>query len=128
MSTVEFVKQCQVTSGGHLLLSLNKPDVTSAIFNNVIIKTEQYGKSSGQISQCLLLNPSISLSSQEEDHLNLDQLRTILICEHTKELLDANRYVPNIYYFFLFEIPTTFQIKATCNTILKNIISHIIQF
>ena len=43
----------------------------------------------------MLLNPSILLSSHDgdQDHLNLDQLRTVLICEHTKELLDANGYV-----------------------------------
>lgn len=93
MSKVQFVRQCCVTSGGNLLLSLNKADVTSAVFNNIIKETDQYGQSSKQIHQCVLLNPSLSVHVEDEGHLNLDQLRTILICEHIKELLNANGYV-----------------------------------
>lgn len=95
MSTIQFVQHCQLTSGGHLLLTLKKSDVTRAVLYNVICKTDQYGKSSGENSQGVLLNPSVLLSSHDwdQDHLNLDHLRTALICEHTKQLLNANRYV-----------------------------------
>ncbi|KAJ7377626.1 DALR anticodon-binding domain-containing protein 3 [Desmophyllum pertusum] len=96
VSTIQFVRHCQLTSGGHVLLTLKRADVTSTVLNNVMSKTDQYGKSSGGLdAQCVLLNPSVLLSSHDgdQDHLNLDQLRTVLICEHSKELLDANGVV-----------------------------------
>ena len=82
-------------SGGHLLLTLKKADVTRAVLHNVISKADQYGKSSGENSQGVLLNASVLSSShdKDQDHLSLDHLRTALICEHTKQLLIANRYV-----------------------------------
>ncbi len=95
ISTVQFVKHCQLTSAGHLLLSLKKAEVMRAVLNKVMSETDQYGKSTGENAQSVLLNPSILPRSRDgdEDQLNLDQLRTVLICEHTKELLEANRYV-----------------------------------
>ena len=82
-------------SGGHLLLTLKKADVTRAVLHNVMSKGDQYGKSSGENSQDMLLNASVLSSSHDRDHhhLSLDHLRTALICEHTKQLLNANRYV-----------------------------------
>ena len=82
-------------SGDHLLLTLKKADVTRAVLHNVISKADQYGKSSGENSQGVLLNASMLSSShdKDQDHLSLDHLRTALICEHTKQLLNANRYV-----------------------------------
>ncbi|KAL9959243.1 hypothetical protein ACROYT_G032550 [Oculina patagonica] len=95
ISTVQFVKHCQLTSAGHLLLSLKKAEVMRAVLKNVVSKTDQYGRSTGENAQSVLLNPSILLRSHDgdQDHLNLDQLRTVLICEHTKELLEANSTV-----------------------------------
>ncbi|XP_022801193.1 DALR anticodon-binding domain-containing protein 3-like isoform X1 [Stylophora pistillata] len=90
VTKVQFVRQCCVTSGGHLLLSLYKSDLTSAVFNNIVKQTDQYGQSSKQTSQSVLLNPSMSVRVDDEGHLNLDQMRTVLICEHIKELLNAN--------------------------------------
>ena len=82
-------------SGDHLLLTLKKADVTRAVLHNVISKADQYGKSSGENSQGVLLNASMLSSShdKDQDYLSLDHLRTALICEHTKQLLNANRYV-----------------------------------
>jgi len=84
-----------LTSGGHLLLILKKADVTRAAVHNVISKAEQYGRSVGENSQGVLLNSSVLSSSHDkgQDHLSLDHLRTALICEHTIQLLTANRYV-----------------------------------
>ena len=89
------MQHCQLTSGGHLLLTLKKADVTRTVLYNVISKADQYGTSNGETSQSVLLNPSVLLSSHDKDqgHLSLDHLRTALICEHTKQLLNANRYV-----------------------------------
>ena len=82
-------------SGGHLLLTLKKADVTRAILHSVISRADQYGKSIGEISQRVLLNASLLSSSHDndQDHSSLDHLRTALISEHTKQLLNANRYV-----------------------------------
>lgn len=82
-------------SGGHLLLTLKKADVSRAVLHNVISNADQYGKSSGENSQGVLLNASVLSSSHDKDQnqLSLDHLRTALICEHTKQLLNANRYV-----------------------------------
>ena len=82
-------------SGGHLLLTLKKADVTKAVLHNVISKADQYGKSSGENSQGVLLNASLLSNSHDKDqgYLSLDHLRTALICEHSKQLLNANRYV-----------------------------------
>ena len=94
ISTIQFVQLCQLTSGGHLLLTLKKVDVTRVVLHNVISKADQYGKSIGE-TQDVPLNPSVLLRShdKDQDHLSLEHLRTALICEHTKELLNANRYV-----------------------------------
>ena len=92
LSTIKFLKHCQLTSGGHLLLTLNKPVVTNAVIYNVLSKGDQFGKLSEENSQSVLLNPSLFWSScaGDQENFNLDQLRTLLVCEHTKELLQAN--------------------------------------
>ena len=81
-----------MTGGGHLLLNLNKSLVTSSVIYNVMHKVDQFDKSSDKQSLIVLLNPSFLWSSlgEEQENLNLDQLRTILVCEHSKELLQVN--------------------------------------
>lgn len=55
-------------------------------------QVDQFDKSSDKQSLSILLNPSFLWSSlgEEQENLNLDQLRTVLVCEHSKELLQAN--------------------------------------
>jgi len=93
VSTIKLVKNCQLTRNGHLLLSLNKSAVTSAVVYNITSKESQNGKSSEGNAQCILLNPAMFWSCCKEkvqENLNLHQLRTFLVCEHIKELLQAN--------------------------------------
>ena len=89
---IQFIKHCQLTSGGHLLLTLNKILVTSAVVNDVVKKGDQFGKSTEENSQSVCLNPALFWRSygRDQENLNLDQLRTLLVCEHAQELLQAN--------------------------------------
>ena len=73
-------------------MKLNKSLVTSSVIHNVMHQVDQFDKSSDKQSLSILLNPSFLWSSlgEEQENLNLDQLRTVLVCEHSKELLQAN--------------------------------------
>lgn len=74
------------------MLTLNKILVTRAVVYDTVIKGDQFGKSNEENSQSVCLNPALFWGSNSRDleNLNLDQLRTLLVCEHAQELLQAN--------------------------------------
>lgn len=85
---IQFIKHCEWTNGGHLLLMLNRIIVTRTIVNKIVSNADQFGKSAGE-NASVLLNPSLSWMSDRVDqkNINLDQLRTLLVCDHAMELL-----------------------------------------
>lgn len=86
---IQFIKHCEWTTGGHLLLMLNRIIVTRTIVYKIVSSADQFGKSAGENPTSVLSNPSLSLMSNREDqkNINLDQLRTLLACDHAMELL-----------------------------------------
>ena len=93
MSRLQFFENCCVTSSvGHLLLKLNRSLVSGTVIYNVLNKVDfTFTESPEKQKLALLLNPSLlwSFNNEEQENLSLDQLRTALVTEHSKELLQV---------------------------------------
>ncbi|CAH3157465.1 unnamed protein product [Porites evermanni] len=93
LSRLQFFENCCVTSSvGHLLLKLNRSLVSGTVIYNVLNKVDfTFTESPEKQKLTFLLNPSLlwSLNSKEQENLSLDQLRTALVTEHSKELLQV---------------------------------------
>ena len=74
------------------MLKLNRSLVSGTVIYNVLNKVDfTFTESPEKPKLTFLLNPSLlwSLNSEEQENLSLDQLRTVLVTEHSKELLQV---------------------------------------
>lgn len=73
-------------------MKLNRSLVSGTVIYNVLNKVDfTFTESPEKPKLTFLLNPSLlwSLNSEEQENLSLDQLRTVLVTEHSKELLQV---------------------------------------
>ena len=73
-------------------MKLNRSLVSGTVIYNVLNKVDfTFTESPEKPKLTFLLNPSLlwSLNSEEQENLSLDQLRTVLVYEHSKELLQV---------------------------------------
>ena len=73
-------------------MKLNRSLVSGTVIYNVLNKVDfTFTESPEKPKLTFLLNPSLlwSLNSEEQENLSLDQLRTALVTEHSKELLQV---------------------------------------
>ena len=92
MKSVElepYIKDCRVTSAGHLTFALNRSRVMIDGLTNVLTKGKDYGKLEEAAPFSVLLNDTVLQNDGTEcqENLSLDQLRTTLLADHVKELL-----------------------------------------
>ena len=83
-----------MASNGHLLLKLNRTSVSRAVVKTVVNKGNQFGAVSAEMctKKSAIMNFSLFWTSYggDQDNLNLDQMRTVLVGEHGQKLLQAN--------------------------------------
>ena len=91
VTSIPLVSQCVITDAGHLILNLQRAGVTRDVICNVMTKGDWYGRVTNGSSGNVLLNPVLALESQNHcwESLKLDNLRTFLLCDHSKELFEA---------------------------------------
>ena len=89
---IKFIKHCELASNGHLLLKLDRTSVSRAVVKTVVNKGNQFGAVSAENSASAIMNFSLFWTSYggDQDNLNLDQMRTVLVGEHAQKLLQAN--------------------------------------
>ena len=89
---IKFIKHCELASNGHLLLKLDKTLVSRAVVKTVVNKGNQFGAVSTENSASVIMNFSLFWTSYggDQENLNLDQMRTVLVGEHAQKLLQAN--------------------------------------
>lgn len=81
-----------MASRGHLLLKLDKAVVSRAVVKTVVNKGNQFGTVSAENSASAMMNFSLFWTSygRDQENLNLDQMRTVLVGQHAQRLLHAN--------------------------------------
>ncbi|XP_074609834.1 DALR anticodon-binding domain-containing protein 3-like isoform X1 [Acropora palmata] len=88
---IKFIKHCELASNGHLLLKLDRTSVSRAVVKTVVNKGNQFGAVSAENSASAIMNFSLVWTSYggDQENLNLDQMRTVLVGEHAWKLLQA---------------------------------------